>query len=95
MVKGKGVIMFRTEKKKYIITMLLISVACVFLFAGCQSGGAEDLYLSKVSYVVCPVDGQDIDMTCQFCGKSYHFTLDDIRKIRPRTFGAGGQDAQA
>jgi len=62
LVKGKGVIMFRTEKKKYIITMLLISVACVFLFAGCQSGGAEDLYLSKVSYVVCPVDGQDIDM---------------------------------
>ena len=40
-------------------------------------------------------DGQDIDMTCQFCGKSYHFSLDDIRKIRPRTFGAGGQDAQA
>ena len=40
-------------------------------------------------------DGQDIDMTCQFCGKSYHFSLDDIRKIRPKTFGAGGQDSQA
>ena len=62
MVNGKGEIMNRTVKKKYIITMLLISVACAFLFAGCGNGGAEDLYLSKVSYVVCPVDGQDIDM---------------------------------
>ena len=62
MVNGKGESMYRTVKKKYIITMLLISLACMFLFVGCQNGGSEDLYLSKISYVVCPVDDQSIDM---------------------------------
>ena len=30
-------------------------------------------------------EGVDVDLTCQFCSRSYRFTPDQIRKILPRT----------
>ncbi len=36
--------------------------------------------------------GEAMRMTCHFCGREYSFTVEDLKKIRPRTHGAGGDD---
>lgn len=32
--------------------------------------------------------GESMEMTCHFCGRKYRFTVEDLKKIRPRTHGA-------
>ncbi len=88
--------MYRTVKEKYIITMLLISVVCAFLFAGCQNGGAEELYLSKISYVVCPADSQEIEMyvVSSDCSVIHYFIREtenlEIKDLFEGKFPEGG-----
>lgn len=36
--------------------------------------------------------GEAMRMTCHFCGREYSFTVEDLKKIRSRTHGAGGDD---
>ena len=35
--------------------------------------------------------GEDLEMRCQFCNRKYTFTAEDLKRIRPRTFGAQQQ----
>ena len=54
--------MFRTENKKYGVSLLLVLLMIMFALTGCGSGSGEALDISKVTYVKSPGNQQNIEM---------------------------------
>ncbi|MBE5999572.1 MAG: Hsp33 family molecular chaperone HslO [Eubacteriales bacterium] len=63
------------------------SVEDVSFYCNCSRERFERglVLLGKAELENIIAEGEDVDLTCQFCSRSYRFTPDQIRKILPRT----------
>lgn len=63
------------------------SVEDVSFYCNCSRERFERglVLLGKEELESIIAEGADVDLTCQFCSRSYRFTPDQIRKILPRT----------
>ena len=63
------------------------SVEDVSFYCNCSRERFERglVLLGKAELENIIAEGEDVDLTCQFCNRSYRFTPDQIRKILPRT----------
>lgn len=67
--------------------LVITSSEDVSFFCGCSRERFERglVLLGRKELEDIIADGEDIELTCQFCSSSYKYTADDLKKLLPRT----------